>query len=46
MSKPKAPAAKNRSTKQIAQNAVKGGPKSAKKDKRGGSAGAGRRAKG
>src|SRR4051812_26901408 len=42
-SKTKAEAAKTQSTKQIADNAVKGGPKSVKKDKR---AGAGRGQKG
>jgi hypothetical protein len=46
MKKPKAgtrEAASNQSTRQIARNAVRGGPKSVKKDKRGG---AGRGAKG
>jgi hypothetical protein len=45
MKKPKSAGqdAKNRSTRQIARNAVKGGPKSVKKDKR---AGAGRGQKG
>jgi hypothetical protein len=43
MSKGKSPAARKTSTRQIARNAVKGGPKSVKKDKR---AGAGRGQKG
>jgi hypothetical protein len=43
MSKSKSLAARKTSTRQIARNAVKGGPKSVKKDKR---AGAGRGQKG
>jgi hypothetical protein len=43
MSKSKSPAARKTSTRQIASNAVKGGPKSVKKDKR---VGAGRGQKG
>ena len=43
MSKSKSQAARKTSTQQIARNAVKGGPKSVKKDKR---AGAGRGQKG
>ena len=43
MSKPKSSSKANQSIRQIARNAVRGGPKSVKKDKR---AGAGRSAKG
>jgi hypothetical protein len=37
MSKSKSPAARNQSLRQTSRNAVKGGPKSVKKDKRAGS---------